>query len=233
GQVARSKQRQRTQRKRKAGSSKVPKPLPDIPYVHQVPHQQLLETTKKALLLDLGRGDILHGIFQSIDPNDLRNREQFRLTHRQEVVQRWMPRFKQIQLKVKHQFPGDVVQEAKDRLARFSHHTLVAAEFNKYIAAWSKEWQLLSNFYASTETVHAESHHQWHAKCAQYLVDEAAGMPQSKRQQCKVRQYLSHEPMNYPLHWKLWLSAYLNKQRFDMYLWRRVVLMRQQVRQLW
>ncbi|KAJ2713423.1 galactokinase, partial [Coemansia spiralis] len=218
GQVARSKQRQRTQRKRKAGSSKAPKPLPDIPYVHQVPHQQLLETTKKALLLDPGRGDILHGIFQSSDPNDPRNGERFRLTHRQEVVQRRMPRFKQIQLKVKRQFPGDAVQLAEDRLAQFSRHTLDKTAFNKYIAARSKEWRLLSDFYALTETVHAESHHQWHAKRAQYLADEAAGVPQSKRQQRKARQYLSHEPMNYPLHRRLRLSAYLNKQRFDAYL---------------
>ncbi|KAJ2715082.1 hypothetical protein H4R19_001397 [Coemansia spiralis] len=218
GQVAKPKQRQRTQRKRKAGSSKVPKQLPDIPYVHQVPHQQLLETTKKALLLDPGRGDILHGIFQSSDPNDPRNGERFRLTHRQEVVQRRMPRFKQIREKVKCQFQDGAVQEVEDRLAQFSRHTLDKTAFNKYIAARSKEWQLLSNFYASTETVHAKSHHQWHAKRAQYLADEAAGVPLSKCQQRKARQYLSHELMNYPLHQKQRLSAYLNKQRFDAYL---------------
>ncbi|KAJ2697170.1 hypothetical protein H4R19_005684, partial [Coemansia spiralis] len=101
GQVAKPKQRQQTKRKRTPGGSKAPKPLLDIPYVHQVPHQQLLDKTKKALLLDPGRGDILHGVFQSSDPNDPRNGERFRLTYRQEVVQRRMPRFKQIWLKAK------------------------------------------------------------------------------------------------------------------------------------
>ncbi|KAJ2705371.1 hypothetical protein H4R19_005129, partial [Coemansia spiralis] len=159
GQVAKPKQRQRTKRKRTPGGSKAPKPLPDIPYVHQVPHQQLLDKTKKALLLDPGRGDILHGAFQSSDPNDPGHVELFLLTHRQEVVQRRMLRFKQIWLKAKRQFPGGAVQLAENRLAEVSCCKLNKDAYNKYIAARSKEWRLLSDFYASTETVHAESHH--------------------------------------------------------------------------
>ncbi|KAJ1719151.1 hypothetical protein LPJ61_006370, partial [Coemansia biformis] len=40
----------------------------------------------------------------------------------------------------------------------------------------------------------------------------------SKMQEQKARPYLAREPQNYPLHRKLCLSAYLNKERTDAYL---------------
>ncbi|KAJ2709280.1 hypothetical protein H4R19_004332 [Coemansia spiralis] len=113
GKAAKPKQRQRTQRKSTPSSCKAPK--------------QLLDKTKRALLLDPGWSDILHRVFHISNPKDPKNGERFRLTHRQEVVQHRVQRFKQTEQKVKRQFQDGAVQAVEKRLAKVSCRTLNAA----------------------------------------------------------------------------------------------------------
>ncbi|KAJ1718058.1 hypothetical protein LPJ61_006901, partial [Coemansia biformis] len=140
----------------------------------------------KVLLLDPRRHDQLFGIHENSTPEK-----------------------PMIQEKVKREYPGSAVQEAEDKLARFNCRVLGPDEFDQYIEARSEVWDVLSTFYTSTQTVHAESNHQFHTKHEQLLsVCDTA----SETQECKVHLYLACELQNYPLHRKLHLSAYLNKE---------------------
>ncbi|KAJ1733783.1 hypothetical protein LPJ61_001400, partial [Coemansia biformis] len=166
----------------------------------------------KVLLLDPGRHDHLFGIHENSMPE---KPMVFRWTRNQEQKQQRMTWFRKTQEKVKREYPGSTVQEAKDKLTRFNCHALDPDEFDEYIKAQSEVWDVLSTFYMSTQTVHADSRHQFHAKHKQLL---SASDTASEMQECKAHPYLACEPQNYPLHHKLCLSAYLNKERMGAYL---------------
>ncbi|KAJ2714405.1 hypothetical protein H4R19_001746 [Coemansia spiralis] len=212
GQEPRDKRRKRTNRKRKRGADAAALPRADIPYIHQVPQAELQATAGRCLLLDPGRRDRLHGIHED---STAKCPKTFRLTRNQEATQRRTTRFLKILQKAKKTYAGGDVRAAENSLAGFSCHTLDVDEFDDYIVARSRVWKLLSRFYSSAQTVHVGSHHQFHATREQHLADKAAGVQLSKTQARKARQYLAHEPQNYPLHRKLRLSSYLNKKRFD------------------
>ncbi|KAJ2714129.1 hypothetical protein H4R19_001892 [Coemansia spiralis] len=165
GQIAKPKHTQRHKRKRPPSddNSKAPVRRGATLYIHQIPRQELIDTTGKCVLLDPGRRDELHGLHKDSTPD---HKMTFHLTHRQVVVQRRMARFRKILQMAKKQYTGGDVQEAERELAKVSCTTLDPHEFEDYIVAWLKVWGLLSTFYSSAQTVHVGSHHQFHTKRA-------------------------------------------------------------------
>ncbi|KAJ1645227.1 hypothetical protein LPJ64_003160 [Coemansia asiatica] len=82
------------------------------------------------------------------------------------------------------------------------------AKFAVCLWAHGKAAPVLSEFYSSTMTMHTTSSHPVHAKYAA-KADESW----SKHKQWRMAPYIGRIAQDYPLHRKLRLSAYVNKQQ--------------------
>ncbi|KAJ1718351.1 hypothetical protein LPJ53_006563, partial [Coemansia erecta] len=112
----------------------------DIPYIHDLTQQELLDTKGKVLLLDPGRRDVFHGIHENSTPE---NPMRYRLTQQQLISQRRTRRFQKILLKAKRSSTLGNVQSAEDFLATASNRTLDPTEFDMYIVKRSMVWDIL------------------------------------------------------------------------------------------
>ncbi|KAJ2467194.1 hypothetical protein GGI03_001696 [Coemansia sp. RSA 2337] len=159
----------------------------DCLYVHQLPRKYLAENRSRMVYDDMGRGDI-HSFMHHLSTR--RRRRVMRYSRKQRGKETRMWRFRKIHEKVKKSFPIDAISKAESWLAKFDHASLDSAKYKAYVEARAVVWPLLSGFYSKTLTKHPESKHKIH---------------KDKR----------HVVCSYPLHHKLWLSAYINQQQAD------------------
>ncbi|KAJ2378719.1 hypothetical protein IW150_000626 [Coemansia sp. RSA 2607] len=203
--------------KRKSGNQKPDShSLPDIPYIHHLSQDELCQTEGKVLLLDPGRRDILHGIHET---STAENPKRYRLTKMQQDKHRRTRRFQKILLKEKQKVSEDAVQKAENYLGEISNRTLDVAIFSNYIKRRAEVWETLSSFYSTTSTVHVGSSHPVNDKHKEYQAKEQPVQPDNTVTTTpRAPTYLERGPLNYPLHRKLRLSAYINKKRADAYV---------------
>ncbi|KAJ2604984.1 hypothetical protein H4R99_001457 [Coemansia sp. RSA 1722] len=155
------------------------------------------------ILFDPGCRDLFHGIHETSEPS---NPKVHRLTSNQRNKETRLKRHRSILNKVK----SKNIYDAEDSLETHKGNSMHPAKFTECLEVRAKSTPTLSNFYGSTMTTHTTSSHSIHAK---YVT--TADPSWCKRKQRKMAPYVGHTARDYPLHRKLRLSAYANRQQSD------------------
>ncbi|KAJ1962179.1 hypothetical protein IWQ62_003611, partial [Dispira parvispora] len=162
----------------------------DVQYIHNIPPHELARTAGRCVLVDPGRRDLLFCMKETSTPA---KPEVYRYTANQKARETRSRRYRKIRDKIKRKCPDCDVQAAENSLAEVSHKTLNPHMYQRYIAARSVVWPLLSGFYAKTKTIHPRSGHPMHDQT----------------------HHVVREPEGHPVHRKLRLSAYVNQKQAD------------------
>ncbi|KAJ1819047.1 hypothetical protein LPJ75_001282, partial [Coemansia sp. RSA 2598] len=190
----------------KSKSKPVPKTLmPDCPYVHGIPHDELLKTAGDCVLIDPGRRDLFYCMKETSTPAEPII---YHYTQNQCSKETQMKHFSDIREKVKTK----QVQQAENKLQGFCRSTIDPARYKEYIEAHKEVWPLLESFYNETMTTHTSSAHQVHNM---YMPTDPTW---SKRKKRAMVPYENMEPQSHLLHRKLRLSAYWNQKQADAQL---------------
>ncbi|KAJ2882423.1 hypothetical protein H4R27_003455 [Coemansia aciculifera] len=170
-----------------AGSGAKKKSTDDCQYVNDLSREELESYKGRNIFDDMGRRDEHYFMHEKSTPE---NPVVLRYTYCQESKERRTRKFHKICNKARRDYPDNAIQKAENRLAKYDRTSLVPEKFKAYVEARAREGPLLSEFYRKTPTKHAESSHQIH-------------------------KHQDYTPKTYPLHRKLNLSAYINKQQAD------------------
>ncbi|KAJ2763954.1 hypothetical protein IWQ57_005366, partial [Coemansia nantahalensis] len=145
------------------GSDETPRPPAEFRYVDDLDADTLqrMKRKKNTLVLDPGCTRQLHGVHESSTPE---RPDVYSLSRLEIDRRRHTGRHHKVLRKVKRHYPGGDVRAAEHRLSLVSGKPLDIAGSDQHIMAMAREWTLLSRFYTTTETVHANSRHQWHQR---------------------------------------------------------------------
>ncbi|KAJ2074947.1 hypothetical protein GGI03_005317 [Coemansia sp. RSA 2337] len=161
----------------------------DCKYINDLTKEEHERHKGRNVFDDMGRRDEHFFMHKNSTPE---NPVVMRYTYCQESKERRTRKFRKIRSNVKRSFPGNNIQKAENRLAKYDGTSLIADKFKAYVEAHAREGPLLSEFYSKTPTKHDKSTHQ-----------------------IKKDKPESYTPKTYPLFRKLKLSAYINKQQAD------------------
>ncbi|KAJ1922783.1 hypothetical protein LPJ71_001077 [Coemansia sp. S17] len=161
----------------------------DCKYINDLTKEEHERHKGRNVFDDMGRRDEHFFMHENSTPE---HPVVLRYTYCQESKERRMRKFRKIMNKIKRSFPGNDIQKAENRLAKYDGTSLIAEKFKAYVETRAREGPLLSEFYSKTPTKHDKSTHQ-----------------------IKKDKPESYTPKAYPFFRKLKLSAYINKQQAD------------------